>query len=109
MISSNPPGLWASVLIDSFAPALMAARAVVSLAGGEHLDLALIFVAVLVDLLHVLEQPLDAQAVGDDLALGVVGDAEERVAPGDGGLGHLGNGGGAVGRGGVRVQVTADV
>ena len=37
----------------------------------------------------VLEQPLDGQAVGDHLALGVIGDREEFVAERLGGLGHL--------------------
>ena len=53
----------------------------VHLAAGEQLD-PLDFIGGLVDLLHVLEQSFGGQAVGDDLALGVVGDGEEFVARG---------------------------
>ncbi len=57
----------------------------------------------------VFEEAIGVEAVGLDLALGVVRDREERVAERLCGLGHLDDAGGAVAGGGVRVQVALHV
>ena len=62
-----------------------------------------------VDLFDLLGETLGGLAVGDHRGLRVVRDAEELVAQLFGGLGHLLDGGDAVGGVGVGVEIAADV